>query len=111
MSFPRYSGYKASGLPWVAHVPEHWVVPAVGYRYEVLLGKMLDEKKITGKHLAPYLRNIDVQWDRIDTENLPQMQQSGAASLTSAITRRRFTGCARGTLGETTLGFFFTCSK
>ena len=77
MSFPRYSGYKASGLPWVAHVPEHWVVPAVGYRYEVLLGKMLDEKKITGKHLAPYLRNIDVQWDRIDTENLPQMDFHG----------------------------------
>jgi type I restriction enzyme, S subunit len=77
MSFPRYCGYKASGLSWVAQVPEHWVVPAVGYRYEVLLGKMLDEKKITGKHLAPYLRNIDVQWDRIDTENLPQMDFHG----------------------------------
>lgn len=43
------------------------------YRYEVQLGKMLDAKKITGKHLAPYLRNVDVQWALINTEGLPQM--------------------------------------
>lgn len=49
----------------------------MNYRYEVLLGKMLDEKRITGMHLAPYLRNVDVQWDRINTEDLPQMDFSG----------------------------------
>lgn len=30
-------------------------VVALGYRYEVQLGKMLDEKRITGEHLRPYL--------------------------------------------------------
>ena len=39
----------------------------------VQLGKMLDSKRITGDHLVPYLRNIDVQWDRINTENLPKI--------------------------------------
>jgi type I restriction enzyme S subunit len=34
---------------------------------------MLDEKRITGEHLVPYLRNIDVQWDRINVEDLPKM--------------------------------------
>jgi type I restriction enzyme S subunit len=38
---------------------------------------MLDEKRVTGKHLAPYLRNSDVQWGHINTENLPSMDFSG----------------------------------
>jgi type I restriction enzyme S subunit len=34
---------------------------------------MLDEKQTTGKHLARYLRNVDVQWGRISMEDLPVM--------------------------------------
>jgi type I restriction enzyme S subunit len=34
---------------------------------------MLDEKKIKGTHLAPYLRNVDVQWGTIKTTDLPEM--------------------------------------
>jgi type I restriction enzyme S subunit len=34
---------------------------------------MLDAKRITGEHLLPYLRNIDVQWDRVSVEDLPEM--------------------------------------
>jgi type I restriction enzyme S subunit len=34
---------------------------------------MLDESRITGTHLIPYLRNIDVQWDTINTADLPEM--------------------------------------
>lgn len=77
MSFPRYPAYKDSGVEWLGKVPEHWSVAALNYRYEVQLGKMLDEKRITGEHLAPYLRNIDVQWGRINVEDLPQMDFSG----------------------------------
>nr|WP_267876764.1 restriction endonuclease subunit S [Massilia aquatica] len=54
-------------------VPEGWKVAAVGYRYEVALGKMLDQKNIVGNRLAPYLRNTDVQWGRINTAALPEM--------------------------------------
>ena len=68
---------KDSGVQWLGKVPGHWVTVPLNYRYEVLLGKMLDEKRITGMHLAPYLRNADVQWDRINTEDLPQMDFSG----------------------------------
>jgi type I restriction enzyme S subunit len=42
-------------------------------RYSVELGKMLDAKQITGRHLVPYLRNTDVQWDRINAAELPLM--------------------------------------
>jgi len=78
MSFPRYERYKDSRVEWLGDVPEHWTVCALNYRYEVALGKMLDEKRITGNHLAPYLRNVDVQWGKINTTDLPQMDFSGA---------------------------------
>lgn len=34
---------------------------------------MLDTKNIVGNNLVPYLRNADVQWDRINTVGLPKM--------------------------------------
>lgn len=64
---------KDSGIEWIGEIPEHWEICKISYRYEILLGKMLDEKKITGDHLSYYLRNTDVQWDKINSENLPQM--------------------------------------
>jgi type I restriction enzyme S subunit len=58
---------------WLGLVPEHWIVAQLGFRYSVDLGKMLDGNRITGEHLAPYLRNVDVQWNRINTTDLPEM--------------------------------------
>ena len=68
-----YAKYKDSGLEWLGKVPEHWNIVALRHRYRQCLGKMLDSKKITGEHLTPYLRNTDVQWDRIDVSDLPHM--------------------------------------
>ncbi len=67
---------KDSGVEWIGEVPEHWAVCKLSYRYSVELGKMLDEKRITGKHLVPYLRNKDVQWGEINTTDLPVMDIS-----------------------------------
>lgn len=64
---------KPSGVEWLGDIPEHWEVVALGVRYWVQLGKMLDAKKITGDYLVPYLRNADVQWDRVNSDNLPMM--------------------------------------
>ena len=77
MSFPRHAKYIDSGVDWVGSVPAHWAVMPVGFRYEVMLGKMLDEKRVTGDHLASYLRNVDVQWDQINIDDLPQMDFRG----------------------------------
>jgi type I restriction enzyme, S subunit len=53
----------------VANLPEG----RVGYRFEVQLGKMLDEKRNRlGSH-RPYLRNTNVQWDRVDLADLKEM--------------------------------------
>lgn len=64
---------KSSYVEWMGEVPAHWDVCKLSFRYSVDLGKMLDEKRITGDHLVPYLRNQDVQWGEINTENLPEM--------------------------------------
>jgi type I restriction enzyme S subunit len=64
---------KKTRLSWVREIPQHWVAAPLYARYNVQLGKMLDQKQVTGKYLAPYLRNIDVQWDCINTNNLPKM--------------------------------------
>jgi type I restriction enzyme S subunit len=64
---------KDSRIEWLGEVPAHWAVAAIGYRYEVQLGKMLDSARITGDHLRPYLRVADVQWGKINTDDLPEM--------------------------------------
>jgi len=64
---------KPSGISWLGDVPEGWDVAALRHRYDQCLGKMLDAKRITGAYLIPYLRNTDVQWERINVVNLPLM--------------------------------------
>ena len=64
---------KDSDVEWLGEIPAHWEVVALRYRYQQSLGKMLDTKRITGSHLVPYLRNVDVQWDHINISDLPSM--------------------------------------
>ena len=68
-----YPDYKPSGVEWLGDVPAHWRVAALRHRYSQCLGKMLDSKRITGNHSLPYLRNVDVQWDQINIDDLPSM--------------------------------------
>ncbi len=71
--FRPYPEYKDSGADWLGKMPAHWEMAALRYRYEQSLGKMLDTKQITGDYLIPYLRNVDVQWDGINMQDLPEM--------------------------------------
>jgi type I restriction enzyme, S subunit len=64
---------KPSGIPWLGEIPEGWEVISLHMRYSVELGKMLDSKRITGRNTVPYLRNRDVQWDRVLIDDLPTM--------------------------------------
>jgi type I restriction enzyme S subunit len=64
---------KDSGVEWLGQVPAHWEVTRLGYRYEVQLGRMLNEARSQGDDLRPYVRVFDVQWGRINVEDLPLM--------------------------------------
>lgn len=69
VSGPRHG----SGLAWLGDIPESWPMATVHSAYNVQLGKMLDEKRMTGTYPVPYLRNTNVQWDRIDISDLKVM--------------------------------------
>ena len=73
MSLPPYTEYRKTGDRWLPTIPKHWALAKCGHRYEVLLGKMLDAGRVTGKNSGRYLRNVDVQWDCINEADLPEM--------------------------------------
>jgi type I restriction enzyme S subunit len=94
---------RPSGRRWIGDIPEHWLVPPVYSRFELLLGKMLDEKQITRRHLAPYLRNIDVQWDSINTDNLPEMDFDEGDRKRLALRPGDLLVCEGGEAGRTAI--------
>lgn len=72
---------KPSGIDWLRDIPAHWETAALGYRYEVQLGRMLNAERASGENLKPYLRVFDVQWGWINTDNLPLMDFPPEAQL------------------------------
>ncbi|MDD5216124.1 MAG: restriction endonuclease subunit S [Methylococcales bacterium] len=91
---------KDSGVEWLGEVPEHWAVAKLSYRYDVLLGKMLDDKKITGNHLGAYIRNTDVQWDYINDENLPEMDFKPEEQDRYSVKKGDLVVCEGGEIGR-----------
>ncbi len=71
--FRPYPAYKESGVEWLGEVPAHWEIAPVYARFGVALGKMLDEKRVSGESPGRYLRNVDVQWDSVNSKDLPIM--------------------------------------
>lgn len=53
--------------------PKGWPIVPFSSLGDCRLGKMLDKKKQSGQFQKPYLRNVNVQWDRIDTYDLYEM--------------------------------------
>lgn len=66
---PRHS----TTLEWMSDLPQSWLVATVGSQFEVMLGKMLNEDRARGLHMKPYLRNTNVQWNRVDVDDLAEM--------------------------------------
>jgi type I restriction enzyme, S subunit len=96
---------KPSGLDWLGDIPAHWETPPVYARFEVQLGKMLDEKKIKGTHLAPYLRNVDVQWGTINTSNLPEMDFDDESRVRYSLQHGDILVCEGGEIGRSAIWF------
>ncbi|MBK7070907.1 MAG: restriction endonuclease subunit S [Myxococcales bacterium] len=67
---------KDSGVDWIGRVPEHWDVAPLGARYDVQLGKMLDATRDDGDGEFPYLRNANIQWGKIDIDDIKRMSLS-----------------------------------
>jgi type I restriction enzyme S subunit len=55
------------------HSAPEWGMVPLGNIAEIKLGKMLDGRKHTTGRLLPYVNNIAVRWNAVDTSNLPKM--------------------------------------
>lgn len=91
---------KPAGLSWLSKIPQHWAVISLRMRYTVELGKMLDAKRITGRHSIPYLRNRDVQWDRVLVDDLPKMDIAPAEFERYTVKRGDLLVCEGGQVGR-----------
>lgn len=83
--------------------PPDWKTPPVYSRFSVQLGKMLDEKQIKGSHLAPYLRNVDVQWGHVNVSDLPEMDFSNDDRTRFELKKGDLLVCEGGEVGRTAI--------
>jgi type I restriction enzyme S subunit len=61
---------------------------------------MLDERQITKRFLAPYLRNTDVQWDGINVDDLPEMDFDESEQKVYALRPGDILMCEGGEIGR-----------
>jgi len=59
MSFPAYPEYKASGVPWLGDVPQHWELSRIGSRFSERREKVSDTEypplSVTKNGIVPQL--------------------------------------------------------
>ena len=94
---------KDSGVEWLGEIPAHWHIAPVYARYEVALGKMLDAKGVTGKSSGKYLRNVDVQWDSVNVEDLPEMDFPPSVRNRYLLRPEDLLVCEGGEVGRTAI--------
>ncbi len=99
--FEPYLEYQNSGVEWLGEIPPHWIMAPVYARFEVALGKMLDAKRISGDHLGAYVRNVDVQWDKVNIDNLPTMDFHPAERQRYLLREGDLLVCEGGEVGRT----------
>jgi type I restriction enzyme S subunit len=60
----------------IGEVPKTWEVVPLGERYQVQLGKMMSDDARRGSDQVPYIRNANVQWNRLELDNVATMAMS-----------------------------------
>lgn len=84
-------------------LPDGWRLVSVGSRYDIQLGKMLNADRAAepdSPGAAPYLRNVNVQWGRIDTHDLKWMRFSPDDRAKYALRRGDLLVCEGGEIGR-----------
>jgi type I restriction enzyme S subunit len=77
-----------------------WPVVALGEVAETALGKMLDKGKPRRHAHVPYLRNVNVQWGRIDTGDLLTMELAEDERERFGVRRGDLLVCEGGAIGR-----------
>ena len=65
---------KDSGIEWFSQIPLDWKVSRVGLHFDIILGKMLCQSKLTEDYtLEPYFCAANVHFDGVSNDGLKQM--------------------------------------
>ncbi|MFE9172784.1 restriction endonuclease subunit S [Streptomyces kebangsaanensis] len=67
---------KPTGWPWLPEIPAEWSTGPVYAYFSTELGKMLNADRASGPDQRPYLRNANVHWYTIETDDLATMDFS-----------------------------------
>jgi type I restriction enzyme, S subunit len=84
----------------VSSVERRWPVVKLGDVADTALGKMLDRGKPRSLPQVPYLRNVNVQWGRIDTHDLLTMEMSDDERRRFAVEPGDLLVCEGGEIGR-----------
>ena len=101
--FQPYPEYRDSGVEWLGEIPANWDIAPVYARYEVALGKMLDAKRVTGESSGRYVRNVDVQWDVVNVDDLPEMDFPSSERNRYLLRAGDLLVCEGGEVGRTAI--------
>lgn len=80
-----------------------WPTAPLGEVAETALGKMLDMGKPKGHAHVPYLRNVNVQWGRIDTHDLLTMELAPEERDRFAVQDGDLLVCEGGEIGRSAI--------
>jgi type I restriction enzyme, S subunit len=64
---------RATPWHWLPSTPSQWTIGPVYAYFDVQLGKMLNADRSSGGSQGPYLRNANIHWYEIGTEDLATM--------------------------------------
>lgn len=81
-------------------LPAGWAWAELGDIADTALGKMLDKKQSSGRHPTPYLRNVNVQWGRIDTSDLLTMDIEPEELARFTVSKGDLVICEGGEIGR-----------
>ena len=84
----------------MTELPDGWKVVPLGEVADTTLGKMLDGGKIRRLPNVPYLRNVNVQWGRIDTDDLLTMELADGDRERFAVQPGDLLVCEGGEIGR-----------
>jgi len=58
---------------WLPPIPASWGWSPVSAHFDVTLGRMLNAARAAAGTLKPYVRNVNVRWDRVDVSDVAVM--------------------------------------
>lgn len=87
----------------IGPIPESWELLPIGNLFDTQLGKMLSQKAKVGDSPKAYLRNKNVQWGRIDTDDLLRMDFNDREAEKFQLQKGDLLVCEGGEVGRAAL--------